>query len=283
MHQNSFLDVTSEQFDRVMKTNLYAPFWLCKAAIPRMAPGSCIINTVSIEAFTPEAVLTDYAMTKVRCVRALSVQCVAADEPSQLCRRRLFSLRSLHTLVHLNTRRRHCSTSPSHWARSSCPRASVSTLSLQVCCCCLCCAATSNARACCPSTTHPLLRLLVHTAAAMHCAARPPTAGPIWTPLIPSTLSKEMIESFGKQSPMQVGVASVLGASCIVHCDSTTAVAPPDGAYGQRVDSPLSALLFCCSRLCNRSLSLSVCTRLAAPRPACGVLPGVCLSREPRV
>ena len=39
-------DITTEQFDRVMKTNLYAMFWLCQKAIPHMEPGSTIINTV---------------------------------------------------------------------------------------------------------------------------------------------------------------------------------------------------------------------------------------------
>jgi NAD(P)-dependent dehydrogenase (short-subunit alcohol dehydrogenase family) len=38
-------DITDEQFDRVMKTNLYAMFWLCREAVPHMRPGSSIINT----------------------------------------------------------------------------------------------------------------------------------------------------------------------------------------------------------------------------------------------
>ncbi|MGC9666728.1 SDR family oxidoreductase [Planosporangium sp. 12N6] len=57
-------DITTEQFDRVLKTNLYAMFWLCKAAIPHMRPGSTIINTSSIQAFKPSAMLLDYATTK---------------------------------------------------------------------------------------------------------------------------------------------------------------------------------------------------------------------------
>jgi NAD(P)-dependent dehydrogenase (short-subunit alcohol dehydrogenase family) len=47
-------DITTEQFDRVLKTNLYATFWLSKAAIPHMRPGASIINTTSIEAYQPE-------------------------------------------------------------------------------------------------------------------------------------------------------------------------------------------------------------------------------------
>lgn len=58
------LDITTEQFDRVLKTNLYAMFWLCKAAIPHLQPGSSIINTSSIQAFTPSPELLDYATTK---------------------------------------------------------------------------------------------------------------------------------------------------------------------------------------------------------------------------
>ncbi|HLL69597.1 MAG TPA: SDR family oxidoreductase [Micromonosporaceae bacterium] len=57
-------DITTEQFDRVMKTNLYAMFWLCKAAVPHMPKGSTIINTSSIQAAQPSAQLLDYATTK---------------------------------------------------------------------------------------------------------------------------------------------------------------------------------------------------------------------------
>ena len=57
-------DITTEQFDRVMKTNLYAMFWLCKYAVPHMPKGSSIINTSSIQAYQPSPELLDYAMTK---------------------------------------------------------------------------------------------------------------------------------------------------------------------------------------------------------------------------
>jgi hypothetical protein len=57
-------DITTEQFDRVMKTNLYAMFWLCKAAVPHMRPGSTIINSSSIQAYQPAPNLLDYATTK---------------------------------------------------------------------------------------------------------------------------------------------------------------------------------------------------------------------------
>ena len=61
---DGILAITTEQFDRVVKTNLYAMFWLCKAAVPHMPPGASIINTSSIQASQPSPQLIDYAMTK---------------------------------------------------------------------------------------------------------------------------------------------------------------------------------------------------------------------------
>jgi NAD(P)-dependent dehydrogenase (short-subunit alcohol dehydrogenase family) len=58
------LDITTEQFDRVMKTNVYAMFWLCKAAVPHMGEGSSIITTSSIQGFQPSPHLLDYATSK---------------------------------------------------------------------------------------------------------------------------------------------------------------------------------------------------------------------------
>ncbi|WP_071337770.1 SDR family oxidoreductase [Streptomyces albidoflavus] len=56
--------ITTEQFDRVMRTNLYAMFWLCREARPHLGPGSAIINTTSVQGFQPSPHLLDYAMTK---------------------------------------------------------------------------------------------------------------------------------------------------------------------------------------------------------------------------
>ncbi|MDG4765501.1 SDR family oxidoreductase [Solwaraspora sp. WMMD406] len=62
--EKGIAEISTEQFDRVLKTNLYAMFWICKAAIPHMPAGSSIINTSSIQAFDPSPPLLDYATTK---------------------------------------------------------------------------------------------------------------------------------------------------------------------------------------------------------------------------
>jgi len=70
-------DIPTEEFDRVMRTNLYAPFWMAREALPLMPAGSSIIVTTSIQGFAPSPGLLDYAMTKaalVAFVQALASQ-----------------------------------------------------------------------------------------------------------------------------------------------------------------------------------------------------------------
>jgi NAD(P)-dependent dehydrogenase (short-subunit alcohol dehydrogenase family) len=116
MEQSGIEAISTEQFDRTLKTNLYAMFWLCKAALPKMSAGACIINTTSIQASKPSPSLLDYATTKAGIV----------------------------------------------------------------------------------AFTQALAQAAITRGIRVNCVA----PGPVWTPLIPSTMSDQEVQEFGKQSPL---------------------------------------------------------------------------------
>lgn len=116
MSHDSLQDIPSEEWDYTFRTNIYAMFWLCKAAEPHMKPGSTIVNTTSINAYKPKPILLPYATTK---------------------------------------------------------------------------GAIQN-------FTVGLGQLLAEKGIRVNCVA----PGPVWTPLIPSTMPKEEVKSFGKNTPL---------------------------------------------------------------------------------
>jgi NAD(P)-dependent dehydrogenase (short-subunit alcohol dehydrogenase family) len=119
-HQATFKsidDISDEEWELTFKVNIHAMFYLTKAAVPHMKPGSCIINTASINADTPNPTLLAYATTK---------------------------------------------------------------------------GAIQN-------FTAGLAQLLAENGIRANAVA----PGPIWTPLIPSTMPQEAVANFGKQVPMK--------------------------------------------------------------------------------
>ncbi len=114
--RESLDEISSEEWDKTFKTNIYAMFYLTKAAVPHMQPGSAIVNTTSVNADTPKPILLAYATTK---------------------------------------------------------------------------GAIQN-------FTGGLAQLLAEKGIRANCVA----PGPIWTPLIPSTMPPEEVEKFGKSVPM---------------------------------------------------------------------------------
>jgi NAD(P)-dependent dehydrogenase (short-subunit alcohol dehydrogenase family) len=117
MTHQSITEIPSEEWDRVYRTNIYAIFYLCKAAVPHLQPGSSIINTASVEAYKPDPMLLHYASTKAAIV----------------------------------------------------------------------------------NFTKGLAQELGQKGIRVNAVA----PGPVWTPLIPSTMPEQQVEQFGKQSPLQ--------------------------------------------------------------------------------
>jgi NAD(P)-dependent dehydrogenase (short-subunit alcohol dehydrogenase family) len=142
-------EFSTEEWDRTMRTNVYAMFFLCKAAVPHMKRGSAIINTTSIQARDPSPELLAYATTK---------------------------------------------------------------------------GAISN-------FTAGLAQMLGEKGIRVNAVA----PGPIWTPLIPSTLPTEKIEKFGSDTPLgRVGQpAELAGAYVLLASDAgsymTGAIVPVTG------------------------------------------------------
>jgi NAD(P)-dependent dehydrogenase (short-subunit alcohol dehydrogenase family) len=63
-HVSDILDLSDEQFDRTLKTNLYGYFYMARAAVPHMKPGSSIVMNGSVTGLLGSGQLLDYSMTK---------------------------------------------------------------------------------------------------------------------------------------------------------------------------------------------------------------------------
>ncbi|MDQ8028626.1 MAG: SDR family oxidoreductase [Brevundimonas sp.] len=78
-YRDTIAEVSSDDFDRTMKTNLYAMHWIAQAATPHLPAGASVITTASIQAYEPSAILLDYATTKAGIVaytKALAKQLI---------------------------------------------------------------------------------------------------------------------------------------------------------------------------------------------------------------
>jgi len=77
--RESIDEVSTQDFDRTLKTNLYALHWITQAAVPHLPAGAAVITTASVQAYEPSAILLDYATTKAGIVaytKALAKQLI---------------------------------------------------------------------------------------------------------------------------------------------------------------------------------------------------------------
>jgi NAD(P)-dependent dehydrogenase (short-subunit alcohol dehydrogenase family) len=139
MAHQSLQEISDQEWDQTFRTNIYAMFYLCKAAEPHLKPGSSVINTTSINAYNPKPILVGYASTK---------------------------------------------------------------------------GAIQN-------FTAGLAQLWGEKGIRVNCVA----PGPIWTPLIPSTMPVEQVKSFGTDAPLKrAGQPAELASSYVL-------LASDDGSY----------------------------------------------------
>ena len=78
-YREDVAEVSTQDFDRTLKTNLYAMHWILQAATPHLPPGAAVITTASVQAYEPSAILLDYATTKAGIVaytKALAKQLI---------------------------------------------------------------------------------------------------------------------------------------------------------------------------------------------------------------
>ena len=111
---DAIADLTTEDFDWTFKTNVYAMFWITKAALPHMGPGSAIVNTASVQAYDPSENLLDYAQTKA------SIVAFTKALAKQVAKRAFASTRSRR--VRSGRRCRCAAASRPRPCRSSAPR-----------------------------------------------------------------------------------------------------------------------------------------------------------------
>jgi len=131
MAHDSLQELSSEELDHTFRTNVYAMFWLCKAAEPHLKPGSTVVNTTSVNAYRPSPDLLAYATTK---------------------------------------------------------------------------GAIQN-------FTSGLAQLWADKGIRVNCVA----PGPVWTPLIPSTMPVERVQNFGKNTPLKrAGQPAELAAAFVL-------------------------------------------------------------------